>query len=147
MEVNRMTKKLRFTVELKAQVHDSPKEVGQGESYERACRLAQCIAADEKSLLEMYKVVFFDLLFGDFYNDELRIKSKAKTEGELILPVSFKMQSQDSSFFTQLFSESQKDDGNEDRDNVLNLIYSQFGNPEITKVIFESFENTDDSPK
>ncbi len=132
-----MTKRFRFTVEIKAQIHDSPKGVGQGETYEKVRWLAKSIADDEKALVEMYKVIFFDLLFGDYYSDDILIKTKPKTEKELILQVVNNLDAQDSAFFQELFIESQQKDFKVDKDNVLNLFDSQFGNPEIVKVRFE----------
>ncbi len=135
-----MTNKFRFTVELKAQVHDSPKGVGQEETIEKVQRLAKNIAADEKALIELYKVIFYDLLFGDYYSDEIRRKTKQKTEKELILPVANKMAPQDKAFFARLFPESAEEDLKVNKDNVLNLFYSQFGNPKIVEVCFECFD-------
>lgn len=132
-----MIKKFRFTVEIKAQIHDSPKGVGQGETYEKVRRLVKCIADDEKALVEMYKVIFFDLLFGDYYSDEIRLMAKPRTEKELILPVVNNLDAQDSAFFQELFIESQQKDFKVDKDNVWNLFDSQFGNPEIVRVRFE----------
>lgn len=136
-----MTKKFRFTVELKAQILDSPKDVGQGETFERVRRLAQKISADEKALVETSKVIFFDLLFGDYYSDEIRRKTKPKTEKELILPVAENMTPQDKAFFIRLFSEEAKEDLKLDKDNILNLFYSQFGNPKIVDVSLEFSQN------
>ena len=135
-----MTKNFRFTVELKANIHDSPKGVGNREEFDRIQRLVQRIAANDETLIEVYKITFFDLLFGDYYTDKINRKIKPKPEEEFILPVAEEMDPQDSAFFTEHFSESSKEDTNVDRDNVLNLFYSQFGKPKIVEVCFESFE-------
>lgn len=135
-----MTKHFRFTVELKANIHDSPKGVGSREEFGRIRRLAQRIAANDETLIEVYKITFFDLLFGDYYTNKINRKIKPKPEEEFILPVAEKMDSQDSAFFTEFFSLAPKDDPNVDRDNVLNLFYSQFGKPKIVEVRFECFD-------
>ena len=131
-----MIKKFRFTVELKAQVHDSPKGVGQQEIFERVRRLGQNMTDDENALLEMYKAIFFDLIFGDYYSDEIRQSTNVKSEAELLKPVAQKMASRDSEFFNRLLMMSEEDSGI-DKDNVLSLFYSQFENPEVIDVCFE----------
>jgi hypothetical protein len=135
-----MTKYFRFTVELKANIHDSPKGVGSREEFDRIRRLAQRIAANDETLIEVYKITFFDLLFGDYYTEKINRKINPKTEEELILPVANKMDPQDSAFFKESFSQFPKEDSNVDRDNVLNLFYSQFGKPNIVEVRFECFD-------
>jgi hypothetical protein len=134
-----MIKKFRFTIELKAQVHESPKGVESKEIFERVRRLAQNIAADEGMLIEMYKVIFLDLLLGDHYTEEINRRVKPKPEKELILPVASKMAPQDSEFFARLFPESAEENLRVDKDNVLNLFYSQFGHPEIVDACFKCF--------
>jgi hypothetical protein len=138
-----MTKHFRFTLELKANIHDSPKGVGSQEEFGRVRRLAQRIAANDETLIEVYKITFFDLLFGDYYTDKInrKIKPKTEEEEEFILPVAEKMDSQDSAFFTEFFSESSKENPNIDRDNVLNLFYSQFDKPKIVEVRFECVDS------
>ncbi len=137
-----MTKNFRFTIELKANIHDSPKGVGSREELDRVQRLAQRIAANDETLIEIYKITFFDLLFGDYYSEEISRRIKPKPEKEFMLPVTEKMGPQDSAFFTEYFSQVSKDDSNVDRDNVLNLFYSQFGKPEIVEVCFECLERS-----
>jgi hypothetical protein len=90
-------------------------------------------------LIELYKVIFFDLLFGDHYSNEIRQRTNLKSEVELLIPVAQKMAPQDSEFFTWLLKEQEEDTGI-DKDNVLNLFYSQFGNPEFVEVRFEYIE-------
>jgi hypothetical protein len=136
--LNMITKNFRFTVELKADIHDSPKGVGSREEFGRIQRLAQRIAANDETLIEVYKITFFDLLFGDYYSDEINRRIKPKAEDEFILPVAEKMDPHDSTFFSEFFSQVPKKDSNIDRDNVLNLFYSQFGRPKIVEVRFES---------
>jgi hypothetical protein len=136
-----MTKKFRFTVELKAQIRDNPRGVKSKEIFERVRRLAQKISADDKALVEMYKVIFFDLLFGDYYSDEIRRKAKPKTEKELILPVAENMTPHDKAFFIRLFSEEAKEDLKSEKDNILDLFYSQFGNPKVVDVSLEISKN------
>jgi hypothetical protein len=135
------TKHLRFIVELKVNIHESPKGVGSKEEFERIQRLGQIITTNDETLLDVYKITFFDLLFGDYYTDEINRRIKPKTEAEFILPAANKMDPQDSAFFTESFSEFPKEDSNVDRDNVLNLFYSQFGRPKIVKVRFECLDS------
>lgn len=130
----------RFTVELKADIHDSPKSVGSREEFDRVKSLAQRIAENDEMLIEVYKITFFDLLFGDYYSDEINRRIKPKTEKEFMLPVAEEMDPHDSAFFTEYFSQVPKGDSNVDRDNVLNLFYSQFGKPKIVEVRFEYLE-------
>ncbi|MGD2091529.1 MAG: hypothetical protein PVH61_35480 [Candidatus Aminicenantes bacterium] len=134
------TRNFKFVVELKAQVHDSPKGAGSREEFERIQRLAQRIAANDETLIEVYKITFFDLLFGDYYSDEINKRIKPKPEKEFMLPVAEKMDPQDSAFFTEYFSQASKKELDVDRDNVLNLFYSQFGKPEIVEVRFECID-------
>lgn len=134
------TRHLRFTVELKTIIHDMPKSVGTREEFDRIQRLAQRIAANDKTLIEVYKIIFFDLLFGDYYSDEINRRIKPKAEKEFMLSVAEKMDPGDSAFFTEYFSELPKEDPNVDRDNVLNLFYSQFGKPRIVEVCFECLD-------
>jgi hypothetical protein len=131
------TKKIRFIVELKANIHDSPKGVGSREEFDRVRCLAQRIAAKDETLIEVYKITFFDLLFGDYYSDEINKRIKPKTDEDIMLPAAEEMNPQDSAFFTEFFAQSPKEDPNVDRDNVLNLFYSQFGKPKIVEVRFE----------
>jgi hypothetical protein len=133
-----MTKNFRFTVEIKAQVHDSPKGVESKEIFERVRQLAQNIAADEGMLIEIYKIIFLDLLLGDHYTEEINRRIKPKPEKELIIPAASKMAPQDSEFFTQLFPGNSEEALRVDKDDVLNLFYSQFGHPKIAEVCFES---------
>lgn len=133
-------KNFRFTVELKANIHDKPKGPGTREEFDRIRRLAQRIAANDETLIEVYKITFFDLLFGDYYSDEIKRRITPKAEKEFMLPVAEKMGPQDSAFFEEYFSQVSKGDSNVDRDNVLNLFYSQFGKPKIVQVLFECFE-------
>lgn len=84
----------------------------------------------------------FDLLFGDYYSDEINKRIKPKPEKEFMLPVAEKMDPQDSAFFAEYFSQVLKEDSNVDRDNVLNLFYSQFGKPEIVEVRFECLDGS-----
>jgi hypothetical protein len=136
-----MTKHFRFTLELKANIHDKPKGVGSREEFDRIQRLARRIAANDETLIEVYKITFFDLLFGDYYSDEINLKIKPKQEEEFILPVTEKMDPQDSDFFAEYFSQVSKGDSKVDRDNVLNLFYSQFGKPEILEVRLECLDS------
>jgi hypothetical protein len=136
-----MTKNFRFTVELKANIHDSPKGVGSREEFDRVRRLAQRIAANDETLIEVYKITFFDLLFGDYYSDEINRRIKPKPEEEFILPVAEKMDPQDSTFFNEFFSQPPKEDQNVDRDNVLNLFYSQFDKPKIVEARLECLDS------
>ncbi len=138
-----MTKYFRFTVELKANVLDNPKDVECQKASEEVRRLAQKFAADEEQLVEVYKVIFFDLLFGDNYSEEILQKAKQKDEKELFLSVASQMVPQDSDFFTKLFSDSAKGDADDEKDNVLNLFYSYFEKPKIAQVSFERFEKND----
>jgi hypothetical protein len=135
------TKSFRFVVELKANIHDSPKGVGSREQFARIRRLAQRIAANDDTLIEVYKITFFDLLFGDYYSDEINKRIKPKAEEEFILPVAEEMDPQDSAFFKEFFSQSSKEDPDAERDNVLNLFYSQFGNPKIVEVRLECLDS------
>lgn len=131
------TRNFRFTVELKANIHDKPKGPGTREEFDRIQRLAQRIAANDETLIEVYKITFFDLLFGDYYSDEINKRIKPKAEKEFMLPVAEEMGPEDSSFFAEYFSQVSEGNSNVDRDNVLNLFYSQFGKPKIVKVSFE----------
>ena len=131
------TKNFRFVVELKANIHDSPKGVGNRVEFDRVRRLAQRIAAHDETLIEVYKITFLDLLFGDYYSDEINRRIKPKKEEEFMLPVAEKMNPQDSTFFKDFFSPVPEEDSNVDRDNVLNLFYSQFGKPKIVEVRLE----------
>jgi hypothetical protein len=135
-----MIKYFQFTVKLRAQIHDNPKGAKSKETFEKVRRLAQNIAADEGMLIEMYKVIFLDLLLGDHYTEEINRRIKPKPEKELILPVLENMTPQDKAFFASLFPESAKEALRLDKDNVLNLFYSHFGNPKILEVCFESFD-------
>ncbi len=135
-----MTKHFRFTVELKANIHESPKGVGSREEFDRIQRLAQKISANDETLIEVYKITFFDLLFGDYYSDEINRRIKPKSEKEFMLPVAEKMGPKDFAFFAEYFSQASKSDSNVDRDNVLNLFYSQFGKPKIVEVCIECLE-------
>ena len=131
------TKSFRLVVELKADIHDTPKGVGSREQFARIQRLAQKIAANDETLIEVYKITFFDLLFGDYYSDEINRRIKPKAEEEFMLPVAEEMDPGDSVFFKEFFSPSSKEDPDAERDNVLNLFYSQFGKPKIVEVRFE----------
>lgn len=79
-------------------------------------------------------------MFGDYYTDKINREIKPKQEEEFMLPVAEKMDPQDSAFFAEYFSQVSKKDSNVDRDNVLNLFYSQFGKPEIVEVRFDCLE-------
>jgi len=103
--------------------------------------MAQRIAARDETLIEVYKITFFDLLFGDYYSDEINKRIKPKAEEEFMLPVAEKMAPQDSAFFKEFFSQSSKEDPDAERDNVMNLFYSQFGKPKIVEVCFECMDN------
>jgi hypothetical protein len=138
-----MTKHFRFTVELKANINDSPKDVEGQEPLNRVRRLAKKFAADGELLTEVYKVVFFDLLFGDYYSEEVLRRVKQKAEMDLILPVANQMAPQDSAFFTEFFSASGQEDPEVDRDDVLNLFYSHFRKPQIAHIDFECFDKND----
>jgi hypothetical protein len=137
---NTMTKYFRFTIELKAQVQGNPGGIGTLENIERTQRLVQQITADEKALLEVYKAEFLNLLLGDGYSEDLRNALKLRTEAELILPAAQGLSPQDSEFFTQLLTEPAKEGAKVDKDNVMNLFYSQFGTPDIKAVNFECIE-------
>ena len=130
------TKKILFTVELKARVHDRPQGVEQRDIFERVQRLGQNIANDEKALIEVYKAIFFDLLFADYYSDVIRRKAKTRAEKQLILPNARKLSSQDSEFFARLFSKEAEEDLRLGKDNILDLFYSQFEDPEVMEVQF-----------
>lgn len=132
-----MTEFFRFTIELKAQIHDAPMGVGQREVFERVRRLAQRIAQDKQMLTEVYKITFLDLLIGDYYSEMLHRKLMLKKEGEIILPLSTALEPEDASFFTKLFTEPIKEDSGETRDNAMNLLFSQFGNLVITDARLE----------
>ncbi|MGD2090958.1 MAG: hypothetical protein PVH61_32590 [Candidatus Aminicenantes bacterium] len=132
-----MTKNFRFTVELKANIHDKPKGPGTREEFDRIQRLARRIAENDETLIEVYKITFFDLLFGDYYTDKINREIRPKQEKEFMLPVAEQMDPGDSAFFTEYFSQVSKVDSKVDRDNVLNLFYSQFGKPEIVQIRFE----------
>ena len=69
--------------------------VGSREQFARIRRLAQRIAARDETLIEVYKITFFDLLFGDYYSDEINKRIKPKEEKEFILPIAEKMDPQD----------------------------------------------------
>ncbi|MGD2085600.1 MAG: hypothetical protein PVH61_05375 [Candidatus Aminicenantes bacterium] len=138
-----MIKYFQFTVKLRAQIQDNPKGAKSKETFEKVRRLAQNIAADEGMLTEMYKVIFLDLLLGDHYTEEIDRRIKPKPEKELIIPAASKMAPQDSKFFTRLFPESAEENLRVDKDDVLNLFYSQFGHPKIVEVCFESLDRPD----
>ena len=137
-----MTEFFRFTIELEAQIHDAPVGVGKREVFERVRRLAQRIAQDKQMLTEVYKITFLDLLLGDYYSETLHSRLKLKKEGEIILPLLTGLESQDASFFTKLFTEPLGEDSGKTRDNAMNLLFSQFGNPVITAARLE-YGNTD----
>lgn len=132
-----MTKHFRFTLELKANIHDSPKGPGTREEFDRVQRLARRVSENDETLIEVYKITFFDLLFGDYYSDEINRRINPKAEKEFMLPVAEEMDPGDSAFFTEYFSQVSKGDSKVDRDNMLNLFYSQFEKPEIVEVQFE----------
>ena len=79
-----MTKHFRFALELKANIHDSPKGVGSREQFARIQRLARRIAKNDETLVEVYKISFFDLLFGDYYTDKINREIKPKPDTTLI---------------------------------------------------------------
>ena len=135
------TKSFRLVVELKANIHDKPKGPGTREEFDKIQRLAQRIAANDETLIEVYKITFFDLLFGDYYSDEINRRIKPKAEEEFMLPVAEEMDPGDSVFFKEFFSPSSKEDPDAERDNVLNLFYSQFGKPKIVEVRFECLDS------
>ena len=137
---NTMIKYFQFTVRLRAQIQDNPRGVKSKETFEKVRRLAQVIAADEGMLIEMYKVIFLDLLLGDHYTEDINRRVKPKPEKELIIPAASKMAPQDSEFFTRLFPESAEENLRVDKDDVLNLFYSQFGHPKIVEACFEIFD-------
>lgn len=132
-----MTEFFRFTIELKAQIHDAPRGVGQGEVFERVKRLAQRITQDKQMRTDVYKITFLDLLLADGYSDVIHQKMALKKEKDIILPASTGLESQDATFFKELFSESLQENLGETKDNALNLLFSQFGNPVIIDVRFE----------
>jgi hypothetical protein len=134
-----MIKYFQFTVKLRAQIQDNPKGAKSKETFEKVRRLAQNIAADEGMLIEMYKVIFLDLLLGDHYTEGINRRIKPKPEKELIIPAASKMAPQDSEFFTRLFPENAEENLRVDKDDIMNLFYSQFGHPKIVEVCFESF--------
>ena len=135
-----MIKYFQFTVKLRAQIHDTPRGTKSKETFEKVRRLVHSIAASGEMLTDVYKVIFFDLLFGDYYSDEIRWKTKQKTEKELIMSIVENMAPQDKAFFAQLFPESTEDALRVDKDNVMNVFYSQFGNPKIAGVSFECID-------
>ena len=135
-----MIKYFQFTVKLRAQIQDNPKGAKSKETFEKIRRLAQNIVADEGMLVEMYKVIFLDLLLGDHYTEQINQRLKPKPEKELILPAASKMSPQDSEFFTRLFPENAEEFLRVDKDDVMNIFYNQFGHPKIVEVCFESFE-------
>jgi hypothetical protein len=135
-----MTKYFRFTVELKADIKDNPKGLDGQEPFAGVRRLAQKFAADKELLVEVYKVIFFDLLFGDYYSEEVLRKVNQKGEKDLILPVANQMTPQDSAFFTQFFSGSGQEDPDVNNDKIMNLFYSHFRKPKIDEVRFEYLE-------
>ena len=137
---NDMIKYFQFTVKLRAQIQDNPKGAKSKETFEKIRRLAQNIAADEGMLIEMYKVIFLDLLLGDHYTEEINQRLKPKPEKELIIPPASKMAPQDSEFFTRLFPENVEEALRVDKDDVMNLFYSQFGHPKIVEAYFEDFD-------
>ena len=59
--------------------------------FDRIQRLARRIVENDETLIEVYKITFFDLLFGDFYSDEINRRIKPKQEEEFILPVAEKI--------------------------------------------------------
>jgi hypothetical protein len=138
---NDMIKYFQFTVKFRAQIQDNPKGAKSKDTFEKVRRLSQNIAADKEMLIEIYKVIFLDLLLGDYYTEEINRKVKPKPEKELILPAASKMSPRDSEFFTQLFPESAQEALRLDKDDVLNLFYSQFGKPKIVEVRFECMDN------
>lgn len=127
-----MTEFFRFTIEFKAQIHETPRGVGQNDIFERVQRLARRIIREKKEVTEIYKIIFIDLLLGDYYSNALYRKLKMKKEKEILLPVSAGLESQDKNFFEELFKEPLKEDLSRIKDNVSNLLFSQFGNPVIT---------------
>lgn len=133
-----MTTHFRFTIELKAQTCDTPTWMEYRETFARIRRLSQKIEADERMLAELYKAIFLDLLFGDYYSEILRSSLNPKSEDELILPAAFLLEPEDAAFFEQLLKNRQKGETEVDRDSLMNLFYSQFGNPEVIEVRFEA---------
>ena len=136
-----MIKYFQFTVKLRAQIQDNPKGAKSKETFEKVRRLSQNIAADKEMLIEIYKVIFLDLLLGDYYTEEINQKVKPKPEKELIIPASKKMAPRDSEFFTRLFPGNSEEALRLDKDDVLNLFYSQFGKPKIVEVRFECMDS------
>lgn len=135
-----MTEYFRFTVELKAKVNDSPGGDEHREMSSRVQRLVNNIAADRQRLTEVYKVIFLDLLLGDYYGDILKQKLSTKTEEELILPAAKELDPQDSAFFESILSGTASDNQKAGKDNLLNMFYKQFGNPKIVDVRLELFK-------
>ncbi len=138
-----MTKHFRFIIELRTEINDSPQGVVEHpETLDRVHRLALGIATDNQKLKEVLGLSILDLLVGDHYTDELRSKLNLKNEKQIILSAADALEAGDSEFFTEVFSESPKETLLETQDNVVNLFFSQFGNPVIIAVRLEEADNS-----
>ncbi len=137
-----MTKHFRFIIELRTEINDSPRGVVEHpETLERVHRLALGIATDNQKLKEVLGLSILDLLVGDHYTDTLRTKMKLKKEKQIILSAADELEAGDSEFFTEVFSDSPKATLLETQDNVVNLFFSQFGNPVILDVRLEDADD------
>ncbi len=136
-----MTKHFRVSFLLKTTIGEASNRVELADTFERVRQLVLNIAGNETALIEVYKVLFFDLLNSDFYTDKIRGQMRFKPEPDLILPTVKKMKPSDLAFFSTLLSEPPKEEFRLITDNVMNLFYSQFGCPEIEEIRFESLDN------
>lgn len=137
-----MTTHFRFIIELETKTGDSPAWLEYRETFAKIQRLSQQIAADKEMVKELYKAAFLELLFGDYYSETLHSKLNPKSEEELILPAALSLESGDTEFFEQLLRNRHENKEKVDKDSLMNLFYSQFGNPEIIDVRFEAVSPT-----
>ncbi len=135
-----MSKRFRVTFKIKTTLRRPPKPVDGAQNPEAVRELIRTILADENTLNEVYKTIFFDLLSNQFYTGAIEEKACLKKESELIVPISEKMKTANSTFFKELFTSPPKEELMPIADSIMNSFYSRFGCPEIEEIRFESLD-------
>lgn len=138
-----MTRYLRLTIDLEADVLDSPQGNTDAEEIELIRRISDVVAADETALLELAKGTFLTLLAGDYYTEQLTDTLKPTPESKIFQSVNGRLPATESVFLRRLFDDIPEDVNASDIDEMRNLLASRFSDPEIINVRFDFLANTD----
>ncbi len=137
-----MKRRFRLDIGLEVDVRETPadeEKAGRGIHGSVGC-LTGIAARDVALRKEIVQLCFFQLIDGGYYGDAILRLLKPREDEVLILDILDRLPEKDALYLRKFFTEPLKPGYARKKDDILNLFYSAFGNPEITAISLSEIE-------